>query len=280
MSKDFSKYKLNVTKSPVDPRVFKAKKYLRAIVLPEILDYRGIFNEYFPVFDQGTQGSCAACAGTAMRQWQEFKDTGMLKKFSEQFIYNNRENQGEEGMYMLDLMKILYKVGICLNSLCKYGDTKKPTETAYKDALKRVIEGYAQVETIDEFKLALYTKGPCVIAVPVYNYTDRMWYKRTGDSFLGGHAMCCVGYNKDGFIIRNSWGKDWSSDGYTILPYGDFNLIWEAWTTIDAPTDTSTTTFAPTTTPENEKSWLGKYWLAILIVLGILTVIGITVLGK
>jgi hypothetical protein len=273
--KNYSQYKLNVKQSPYDPKVYKAKLFLRAVELPEEYDMRIAFNAFFPVFDQGDQGSCAACAGTAMRQWQEYNDTRLLKKLSEQFVYNNREDLSEEGMYMQNLMKILLKRGICLNEFCTYGDLDTPSPQAYKDALKRLTQGYARVDSVEELKLALYTKGPCVVAVPVYNYGKRMWFQRAGDTFLGGHAMSVVGWTKDGFIIRNSWGDDWESNGYTIMPFADFSLAWEVWSTIDAPTKTTTeapytTTDDKTTTPEPE-SWFDKNWIWVAI--------GITAIG-
>jgi len=30
----------------------------------------------------------------------------------------------------------------------------------------------------------------------------------------GGHAVCIVGYTKDHFIIRNSWGPTWGDKGF------------------------------------------------------------------
>jgi Papain family cysteine protease len=35
----------------------------------------------------------------------------------------------------------------------------------------------------------------------------------------GGHCVAIVGYNKDGFIIKNSWGKGWADKGYATISY-------------------------------------------------------------
>lgn len=38
----------------------------------------------------------------------------------------------------------------------------------------------------------------------------------------GGHAFALVGYNEQGFVVQNSWGKDWGSYGFALLPYEDW----------------------------------------------------------
>ena len=43
------------------------------------------------------------------------------------------------------------------------------------------------------------------------------------EQFLGGHAVCLVGYddnlNGGRFIARNSWGTSWGDHGYFYMPY-------------------------------------------------------------
>ena len=50
--------------------------------------------------------------------------------------------------------------------------------------------------------------------------------------------MCIVGYdmNKKHFIIRNSWGKHWSNNGYCYYPFDEWGSHYEIWTTVDDET--------------------------------------------
>ena len=72
-----------------------------------------------------------------------------------------------------------------------------------------------------------------MIGFPVYNNTPQMWKKRENEQMKGGHAMTVIGYNQEGFIIRNSWGDTWGLNGYCVYPYRDWGSHWEIWTTID-----------------------------------------------
>ena len=38
----------------------------------------------------------------------------------------------------------------------------------------------------------------------------------------GGHAFAIVGYNSIGFIVQNSWGERWGTDGFAIWRYTDW----------------------------------------------------------
>lgn len=225
--------KMNVIPSPIDTRDWILEKMLYVSAYPDELDLR---HKLLLPRDQGSQGSCAAMAGAAMKEVHEYDDSKIFQYFSPQFIYNNRENISYEGMYMRDLMKILKEYGTCLENSYPYSSMFAIPTEAYNEASRYKISSYASITTIDGLKQSIFVNGPAIIAVPVYNYTGRMWYKLIGDSFLGGHAMLVVGYTKDGFIIRNSWGENWQDKGYTIFPYEDWGMQWEVWTTIDVKT--------------------------------------------
>lgn len=38
----------------------------------------------------------------------------------------------------------------------------------------------------------------------------------------GGHAFALIGYNEQGFVVQNSWGENWGSRGFALLPYEDW----------------------------------------------------------
>lgn len=48
----------------------------------------------------------------------------------------------------------------------------------------------------------------------------------------GGHAVALVGYTDQGFVVQNSWGTEWGSGGFALLPYEDFMMhatdVWVA----------------------------------------------------
>ena len=233
-------YICNVKSSPFDKRDYEyigIKNIEIKINLPNIIDYR---DQLLRVRDQGNQGTCFAQSVACVKEWQERKDYGFENYFSPQFFYNNRFNKydnklnNDNGMYGRDVMKLMKKVGICSESSYPYGrieDKKFISNKIYKEAKNHIIKGYARIYKLGILKEALYNNGPCIITFPVYNYGNTFW-KGIG-KHLGGHAVTIVGYNEEGLILRNSWGKEWGNDGYWLYKYENWGQHWEIWTTID-----------------------------------------------
>lgn len=207
--------------------------------LPTILDYR---SNLLPIRNQGSQGTCYAQSVACMKEWQEKNDYNLDEYLSPQFFYNNRDNlydldeNNNSGMFGRNVMKLLCKIGICLEKSYPYGlieHKNNISDYCYKEANEHKIKGYASINSIESLKKSLKYNGLCLIAFPIYNYTSQMWIKRNNDTFLGGHAMTVVGYLEDCFIIRNSWGQEWGDNGYCYYYYKDWGKHWELWTTID-----------------------------------------------
>lgn len=203
--------------------------------LPETLDLRG---ELTAVRDQKNQGSCVAFAASCVMEYFARRSVGARAWFSPQFIYNNRKNFGS-GMRLADAVDIMKRLGVAQERVYNYGTIEPASlipDHVLKDAQDWRIYVGEYITTIDQTKRALLENGPCIISFPVYNYSGEFWNRRSpNETRLGGHCVAIVGYTKDGFILRNSWGEKWNGDGHTIFKYSDFGKQWEIWTMIDLP---------------------------------------------
>jgi len=59
-----------------------------------------------------------------------------------------------------------------------------------------------------------------------------LWQPEDGDRNMtgfGGHAMCVVGYDDKkyggSFLLMNSWGPEWGTNGFAWVRYGDFKYF-------------------------------------------------------
>lgn len=48
---------------------------------------------------------------------------------------------------------------------------------------------------------------------------DGIITKSSGAAVLGGHAVLIVGYDEKGLYIQNSWGPNWGSWGFALIPW-------------------------------------------------------------
>lgn len=238
---------VNMEPSPHDNRDWIFENLQRGIRFrSNILDLRKYLNK---PRNQGSRGTCVAFTVSTIKEYQERIDVGFTGYMSPESVYFYREVS--TGMYFRNAMKILHKKGISPELYFPYGNTE-PVNIP-KQALDSMehykIKNYARVTTIDGAKKALGTYGPLLLGVPVYNNSPQIWKPANeNDKLTGGHAMTIVGYNKTGFIVRNSWGSKWNGDGHVIFPYEDWGLHWEVWSSIDAE--------SPSLPPElMEKSW-------------------------
>jgi len=85
-------------------------------------------------------------------------------------------------------------------------------------------------KNLTQWRTWLASNGPIMAGLNV----DATWDNATAthgilDSFQpntgrGGHAICIVGYRKDGrFIVRNSWGTGWGDNGFAYASQAYIN---------------------------------------------------------
>ena len=191
-------------------RIFKADE---TIELPEKYTYR----PYLPqVIDQGEKSICVPCTVSAYLNWRENLKDGVTKdnRISLYDIYDIKTNDGE-GMTYKDAFRYL-----------KYNGVKSKV-----GVLK--ISAYGMIKNILSLKYAIVMNGPCCGALPVYNMDSDFWNKKGGDRLMGYHAISIVGYDEEGFIIRNSWGSSFADRGYTYIKNVDMDKMLELWTIIE-----------------------------------------------
>lgn len=189
-----------------------------------------------PVRDQVNRGTCAAFVAATIKEIQENKESGFNEWMSPEFIYHHRENKPASGMYGRNVFQILQLVGSVPEVDYPYAhdeSTPDPDPVLYMTASRYRIAGFAKVTTVDGLKRALLELGPAYIQTPLYTTRPHFWRGVGDEKWVGGHALTAIGFNKEGFILQNSWGRDWNGDGCIVLPYEEWGSVWECWVGVD-----------------------------------------------
>ena len=217
------------------------------LVFPPKLDMRPAMP---PIEDQGQLGTCVAHATCAALEYIELQDIKAGKgliifpgaKFGEisrLFLYYNScaidgDPGQDNGTTITSMMKGIAKWGLCRETLWPYNPLmvgKQPPPKAYKEGVKHVVlSSYAINNMVmDQLKQCLAVGFPFQFGVTIYASFMSDTCAKTGiiplplpnEEPLGGHALCCVGYDdsKNSFLVRNSWGPDWGEKGYCWMNY-------------------------------------------------------------
>jgi hypothetical protein len=233
--------------SPKDLRDFRACSVIESIDLPSTfrLDYTK------EIKNQGSVNSCVAHALSSMME-------KLNKVYSTGWIYGYRPDgyyQGQ-GMYPREALKTMQKLGTVKNEdfpvnvempLAKLKVNEK-LDILEVEAEDYKITAYARLYSDSEIKTWLYTKE---IGVPIAIATQNLEIDKNNIVQIpktfpnSGHMMLIIGWNEQGYIVQNSWGKSWGDNGCCILPYE--YPITEAWgvtlNNYDAKTDVKKPTF-------------------------------------
>ena len=192
-----------------------------------------------PVKDQGSMPTCTAHASSLMVEYFNMKQEGGFKEFSTKYIFGRRDSGKDgKGMALRDALKILQKYGDCLVEDCRgnaqYSEARADLEHAglkHLDsfAYPHRISTYYRCNTIEEVKTALMEHGYVIINMPTYSYRIiNDVYTPTTKTIKGYHAVIIYGWDDNkGWLIQNSWGDKWASDGRFILPF-DYPIV-EYW---------------------------------------------------
>lgn len=219
---------------------------------------RVVYDQLCPmIYDQGQLGSCTANAAATMITYIYRTTQNKIMWPSRLFLYYNTrllENtvSFDAGATLRSTMKSLSKYGVCRETVWPYQLNRfalQPSQPSYKEASLYCGLAYASLLIdVDQIKQAL--RNQFVVIVGMYVYADiysvtaktptlRLPNTKTQRP-VGGHALCIIGYDdtQQAFLVRNSWGRRWGSNGNLWIPYDYFRIqtpsgdliVLEAWT--------------------------------------------------
>jgi len=236
-----------------------------------------------PVKNQGSCGSCAAFATTAMIETCFKKATGVFGDYSEQHLVDCAYHDdvgafGCNGAYSNAYAKWAKSADGLLNEQDypyqgKNTDYTCPKDIEHFNQGARVNDYYYTWSSDEELlKQMVYEHGAVYTSVGVYS----PFFSYGGGVFAGcepdqktNHAVVVVGYGttkggEDYWTIKNSWGTGWGESGFMRIKRGESmcgigGKLVVVMCESDTPTTTTTTTTNTTTTCEDQhkscKSW-------------------------
>ncbi len=204
--------------------------------LPETVDLRA---PWWTVNDQGETGSCVGWASADGVVRYHMVAAGRLEQsamLSPRFVWMASKETDEytsrpetflegAGTSLKSALDVCRKFGAVTTDVLPFEvRTLMYTgedDTFYAQAAQRRITAYFNLgNSPAKWRRWLASHGPVLAALNV----DETWDNATStqgvlDTFVsstarGGHAVAIVGYTKDRFIVRNSWGAGWGDNGF------------------------------------------------------------------
>lgn len=213
------RYSVTLTRPPIPP--------------PESVDLR---NGLSTILDQEASNSCVAHAFAAAIDVVETTAGLDYNPISRLFLYyaarsQHGDHKNDGGTYLRSAARALQLVGAPIETFCPFDlrrVNKQPLPEAYMQAYPRREGLYERVDGVGDMRLmnlrrALAGGHPVVFGTLVtegFQSAAGSWrIQRPGkdERIVGGHAMCLVGYDRDGFIVVNSWGRTWRDGGTARL---------------------------------------------------------------
>jgi hypothetical protein len=205
---------------------------------PESVDLR---EPWWEIRDQGKTGACVGFAtADGVLHWLYVKKGRLLEteRPSPRFIWMANKETDDLTRYPTTFIESAgTSTKLALRVAQKYGCV--PEHMLPMDGSLSKLHANVFFSIAAQFRITAYYNlgrelanwrswianvGPILTRLDV----DKYWKKATStDGILskydkaakenggyGGHAVCLVGYTKDSFIVRNSWGTKWGDDGF------------------------------------------------------------------
>lgn len=200
--------------------------------LPTSVDLRST-GKLPSIYDQEDLGSCTANALCAAYHYMDDSWAG-----SRLYLYYNERKHDNDipddaGSTITESVKAAEQYGLCNETTWPYDISKFticPTKQCYTEGEEhKVCKAHKLQQDLNSLKHCLAGGSPFIFGIDIYDSFESDEVSKTGivpmpasgENNLGGHAVCCIGYDdsKKAFLVRNSWGVSWGDEGHFWLPY-------------------------------------------------------------
>lgn len=247
-----------VSRTKKDTADLRDRQYMpSALTLPDEFPSAEVVQRFLPgyakaglILDQGNEGACTGfglgCVINYLR-WLKAKTPASFESVSPRMLYtlarryDEYEGENYEGSSCRGALKGWFNNGVCLEKDWPYRADKSDTARYgfATRATQNTLGVYYRVDTqsITDMQAAIAQHG----AVFVSAFTHDGWdavpdvaAEPKGHADLpliafdgkpskdGGHAFALVGFNDRGFVLQNSWGRDFGAGGFATLSYLDW----------------------------------------------------------
>lgn len=207
-----------------------------------------------PVLEQGSTADCTGCALStaiemALLRQNRRDENGNPIRVSRRMLYEMARLYDEfvddmpGGSSLRGAIKAFYHNGVCRAAAEDERPSWHLSVERAKQAREIALGAYYRLRpSLPDFQMAIQEAGAVVVSAQ----THAGWTKPVEGRILPSaerrapHAVVLIGYDRDGFLVQNSWGESWSSfaglPGVAHWSYADWaeNVI-DAWVLQTAP---------------------------------------------
>lgn len=246
---------LNASKDPVDlrDRTYTPPPVSLPDLFPSDADIATRLTVYTKaelILDQGRERACTgfglACVVNYLR-WRKAGFPATLDSVSPRMLYNFARRYDEyagedyDGSSCRGALKGWFHHGVCLepdwpylaqeNAPPKYGYAERSANTTlgvyYRIEIKSITDMQAAIHEVGAIYVSAFThegwQNVPEVKKPLTDHASLSVIAFNGKpSKTDDHAFALVGFNRDGFIVQNSWGKNWGCGGFAVLSYADW----------------------------------------------------------